>query len=75
MGRPGTDTARQVTDDNIIRHIRFACWVTKATATHQEYVIIIVSHGNSGYSNAPQCHFKPICLSCPNICVLHASFV
>jgi hypothetical protein len=42
MGRPGTDRARQVTDDNIIRHIRFACWITKATATHQEYVIIIV---------------------------------
>jgi hypothetical protein len=25
--------ARQVTDDNIIRRMRFACWVTKATDT------------------------------------------
>jgi hypothetical protein len=27
------DTARQVTDDNIVRHMRFACWMTKATYT------------------------------------------
>ena len=26
--------ARQATDDNIIRRMRFACWVTKATDTH-----------------------------------------
>jgi hypothetical protein len=35
------DTARQATDDNIIRRMRFACWVTKATNTHSEYVILI----------------------------------
>ena len=34
-------TARQTTDDNIIRRMRFACWVTKATDTHSEYVILI----------------------------------
>jgi hypothetical protein len=34
-------TARQVTDDNIIRRMRFACWITKATDTHSEYVILI----------------------------------
>jgi hypothetical protein len=34
-------TARQVTDDNIIRRMRFACRITKATGTHSEYVIII----------------------------------
>jgi hypothetical protein len=33
--------ARQATDDNIIRRMRFACWVTKATDTHWEYVILI----------------------------------
>jgi hypothetical protein len=33
--------ARQATDDNIIRRMRFACWITKATDTHLEYVIII----------------------------------
>ena len=30
-----------VTDDNITRHMRFACWIPKATNTHSEYVIFI----------------------------------
>jgi hypothetical protein len=34
-------TARQATDDNIIRRMRFACCITKATDTHSEYVILI----------------------------------
>jgi hypothetical protein len=34
-------TARQATDDNIIQRMRFACWITKATDTHSEYVILI----------------------------------
>jgi len=34
-------TATQATDDKIIRHMRFACWITKATNTHSEYVILI----------------------------------
>jgi hypothetical protein len=33
-------TARQATDDNIIRRMRFACWITKATDTHSEHVIL-----------------------------------
>jgi hypothetical protein len=33
--------ARQDTDDNIIRRMRFVCWITKATDTHWEYVILI----------------------------------
>jgi hypothetical protein len=33
--------ARQATDDNIIRRMRFACWITKATDTHSEYLILI----------------------------------
>jgi hypothetical protein len=33
--------ARQVTDDNIIRRMRVACWATKARDTHSVYVIII----------------------------------
>jgi hypothetical protein len=56
-------TARQTTDDNIIRRMRFACWITKATDTHSEYVILIF-HGNNGYANAPQCYAirtLPIC--------------
>jgi hypothetical protein len=31
----------QATDDNIIRRMRIACWITKATDTHSEYVILI----------------------------------
>jgi hypothetical protein len=27
-------------DDNITRHTRIACWITKATNTHSEYAII-----------------------------------
>jgi hypothetical protein len=34
-------TARQAADDNIIRRMRFACWITKATDTHSEYLIVI----------------------------------
>jgi hypothetical protein len=33
--------ARQATDDNIIQRMRFECWITKATDTHSEYVILI----------------------------------
>jgi hypothetical protein len=33
-------TARQATDDNIIRRMRFACRITKATDTHSEYEIL-----------------------------------
>jgi len=36
--------------------MRFACWITKATKAHSEYVILIF-HGNKGYANAPQCYF------------------
>jgi hypothetical protein len=34
-------TARQATDDNITRRMGFACWITKATDKHSEYVIFI----------------------------------
>jgi hypothetical protein len=30
---------RQVIDDNTIPRMRIACWATKATNTHSEYVI------------------------------------
>jgi hypothetical protein len=32
--------ASEATDDNIIWRMRFACWITKATDTHSEYVIL-----------------------------------
>jgi hypothetical protein len=34
-------TAGQATDGNIIRRMRFACWITKATDTHSECVTFI----------------------------------
>jgi hypothetical protein len=46
------DTDRQATDDSIIRRMRFACWITKATDTHSKYVILIAFQGNNGYANA-----------------------
>ena len=39
MEKYGID--RRGKDDNIIRRMRFACLITKATNTHSEYVIII----------------------------------
>jgi len=48
--------AGQAIDDNIIRIMRIACWVTKATDTHSEYVILIVFHCNNNCKNAPQCY-------------------
>jgi hypothetical protein len=34
-------TAGQATDDNIIRRMRFAWWINKATEAHTKYVILI----------------------------------
>jgi hypothetical protein len=34
-------TAGRAADNNIIRRMRFACWIPKATHTHPEYVIFI----------------------------------
>ena len=48
--------ARQTTDGNIIRRMRFACWITEATNTHSEYATHIVSpppHCSNGHANLP----------------------
>ena len=34
-------TAGQATDDSIVRCIRVACWLNRATDLHSEYVILI----------------------------------
>jgi len=34
-------TARQATDDNTVQCMHIACWITKATAIHPEYVILV----------------------------------
>ena len=38
--------AREATDDNIIRRMRFAFWISKATDTHSEYVILIAFYNS-----------------------------
>jgi hypothetical protein len=35
-------TTREATDDNITRHMRFACWITTVTHTPSKCVILIV---------------------------------
>jgi len=37
--------AGQATDSNIIRRMRFTCWITKATDTHSEYVVLVAFPG------------------------------
>jgi hypothetical protein len=48
--------AGQATDDNIIRRMSIACWITKATGTRSEYVVLTFFNGSSGYANAPECY-------------------
>ena len=31
---------RRARDDNIIRRVRFACWITEAITTNSEYVVL-----------------------------------
>jgi len=45
-------TARNVTNDNIIQRMCFACWITKSRNTHPEYVTLIIFQDNNGYGNA-----------------------
>ena len=45
-------------------HIHVACWITKATNTHSEYVILLF-HYNNGCTNT---------LHCSVICTLPVSF-
>jgi hypothetical protein len=56
-------TARQATDDNTIRWMRFACWIPKGTDTHSEYYLQLF-HGNGGYANANHCYVNmySVCL-------------
>jgi hypothetical protein len=41
-------TARQATDNSVIWCMRFACWINKATDTHSEYVMLLISTANVG---------------------------
>jgi hypothetical protein len=40
-----------------IWHMRIACWISKITYTHSEYVLLTTFfHCNNGCMNAPQCY-------------------
>ena len=39
-----------------IRRVRMAYWVSRATNTHSEYVVLVTFHRKNGYTNAPQCY-------------------
>ena len=63
-------TAGQATDNNIIRHMRIAPWITKATDTHSEYVIIIAFplQKKKNTENTPQWYgVHAHCLPCLNL--------
>jgi hypothetical protein len=53
----------QTTEDTVLRCMRFACWVGKATYTHLACVILLLFHGNNGYANAPECCIYT-CVAC-----------
>ena len=46
-------TAGQATDDNIIRLMRFACWVTKTRNTHSDYVTLLFHYQKWLRESAP----------------------
>jgi len=47
-------TVGEATDDHIIRRMRFACWINKATNAHSENVIGIDFRRRNIYANDPQ---------------------
>ena len=62
MGKCGT--VRQATDDNMIRRMRFACWITKVKNTNSEYVIL------SAFARK-QLLFESARLNITFVCTLH----
>jgi hypothetical protein len=46
----------QVTDDNIIWRMYWACWISKDTNTHFKCIMLIACPGNNGDANAPECY-------------------
>ena len=49
------DKIRQATADNIIRRMRYALWITKATDTQSEHVTLI-AFALQQWLNAPHCY-------------------
>ena len=49
-----------------IWYMRITCWITRATNTLSEYVILLLFYHNNGCTNTPQCYVirRLYCLSC-----------
>jgi hypothetical protein len=56
-------------------HVCFACWMTKATDTHSECVILIAFHGSSGNANGPHCCVYMYIASLVNTVLLYSFFL
>jgi len=57
--------SEQTTDNNVIRRMRFACRITKATDTHLEYVTLIVFPWHQSLRERSSIlHLHVHCLSC-----------
>jgi hypothetical protein len=41
---------------HVIKHMHSVYWITKATDVASAYVILLIFHGNNGYTNTPQCY-------------------
>jgi len=48
-------TVRLATEDNIIQHMHFVFWKTKAADTQNMYYLLLF-HSNSVYIDVPQCY-------------------
>jgi cell division protein FtsB len=56
-------TAVQATDENKVRRMRFASWITKAAGAHSEYVIII-AFPQQQWLRERASMLQVLCLSC-----------
>ena len=55
-------TTVQAPEDITLRRMRFACWITKATGTYSEYVILITSPGQKKFLSCDRSTGSCICL-------------
>ena len=54
----------QPAEDNITRRMRFASWITKATNTHSEYVVLTAFPLQQWLRERVSCLLYVHCLSC-----------
>jgi hypothetical protein len=58
--------AKHVTDDTIIRRMRFAFYIIEGTNIRAEYIPLLVLYGKNGYANTSQYDFYTY-IACPLI--------